>query len=425
MRVKLLKNWIDENNDIHQKGTSLDVDIDTGKELIDSETAVETKAEVKEVEETKAVEVDMKAEMKSAFADALKELKAEEVETKAVVVEEKKVEVISNPPLFKDGSDFLASVMRAGRGDIDSRLVDKSTGYNETTVADGGYTVTTDLAKFITQQMEDKSVVAEKCSKLEIGANYTGTKIPQLDESTRSATTLYGGLRVYAPAEGVAATLSKQALTQKQIDLGKFTVYTALTDELKQDNVAFESFVRMNVGRSFAWMQDNEIVNGTLSVATAIVDNAACSEITVAGDNPTAAEWAEIYMANCNRNSAEWFLSSVQYTALLNLSNVGTLANLFYPDYTKSPNGTLFGRPINILPCAGAVGDESSVMFLDLADYLTIQKGGISEKSSIHVKFLEGEELFVWTKRWGGAPLMASTVTMPDGSVQSSFVSRD
>jgi hypothetical protein len=54
-------------------------------------------------------------------------------------------------------------------------------------------------------------------------------------------------------------------------------------------------------------------------------------------------------------------------------------------------------------------------MFLDLSDYLLISKGGIQEATSIHVKWLEDETSFRWTMRVGGAPLMRSAVTMPDG----------
>jgi HK97 family phage major capsid protein len=321
--------------------------------------------------------------------------------------------------------EFLGAVIKAGKGrGEDPRLQTKSTGQSET-AADGGYTVTTDLARFITQQASLASVIEQKCSHLEIGANYTGIKIPQLNETTRSATTLYGGVRIYSPAEGVGKTAFIQKYTQKTIDLKKLCAVNYMTDELMQDNTALEGFIRMNVGKAFAWVKDNEIISQTLGSVTSIVNSAATAEVTVAGNSPTAVEWGSIYTANCNRSRAEWFLSTAQYAALLSLTNAGTLVNLFQPNYTVSPAGTLFGRPINVIEQAGGLTDESSVMFLDLTDYLVIGKGGIQEATSIHVKFLEDETAFRWTTRFGGAPLMASTVTLPDTSVVSSFVTRD
>jgi len=381
-------------------GSVLEVDEATGAEMIAAGVA-EVYSEKVAVEEGKSIEKEVKN-----------------------MSREIKVEVVKDAPLFKGMGDFLGAVVKAGRGNVDERLY-KSTGQNETTAADGGYTVTTDIAKYITQQAQGASIIAEKCSKLEIGANYTGIKIPQLNETTRSATTLYGGVRVYSPAEGVAKTAFKQAYTQKDIQLKKLCAVNYVTDELLQDNTALEGFIRMNVGKAFAWAKDQEVISGTLSAATAIVNDAACAEVTVAGDSPTAVEWGKIFVANMNRSSAEWYLSSAQYAALLALTNAGTLVNLFQPNYAVSPAGTLFGRPVNVIEQAGGLTDESSVMFLDLKDYLVIGKGGIDEATSIHVKFLEDETCFRWTTRFGGAPLMASTVTMPDASVQSSFVTRD
>ena len=381
-------------------GSVLEVDDTTGAEMIAAGVA-EAYSEEVVVEEEKAVEKEVVKSMKK----------------------EVKIQVTKDAPLFKGMGDFLGAVVKAGRGQVDERLL-KSTGQNEATPADGGYTVTTDLAKYITQQASEASVMEAKCSKLEIGPNYTGIKIPQVNETTRSATTLYAGVRVYAPAEGVAKTPFKQAYTQKDIQLKKLCAVNYLTDELIQDNTALVGFIRMNVGKAFAWAKDNEIVNATLSAATAIVNNAACAEVTVAGDNPTAAEIAEIFAKNINRNRAEWFISTSQYAALIALASTGTFP-MFQPNYAVAPMGTLLGRPINVIEQAGVDTDESSFMFLDLSDYLVIGKGGIDEATSIHVKFLEDETCFRWTTRFGGAPLMASTVTLPDGSVVSSFVTRD
>ncbi len=101
-----------------------------------------------------------------------------------------------------------------------------------------------------------------------------------------------------------------------------------MTDELMQDNTALESFIRMNVGKAFAWAKDNEIINATLGSCTAIVNDAATAEVTVAGNSPTAVEWASLFAANINRNSAEWYLSTAQYAALIGLTNAGTMVNL-------------------------------------------------------------------------------------------------
>jgi HK97 family phage major capsid protein len=131
-----------------------------------------------------------------------------------------------------------------------------------------------------------------------------------------------------------------------------------------------------------------------------------------------------MYAQNINRTRAEWYMSGDQYANIIQLATTGTYP-LYQPNYAIAPLGTLFGRPINVIEQAGTATDESSLMFLDLSDYLVIGKGGVQEATSIHLKFLEDETAFRWTMRWGGSPLMASKITLPDGLTYSSFVTRD
>ena len=401
MKLKLLKTAVVGEISVVE-GSIIDIDDATAKTLIDNKDA-QTYDEAAENQE----------------------IKTKVLEDKNMTIEVGKEVVTNKEPTFKSMGEFLGCVIKADKdGKVDERLVQKSTGQSEGVPADGGYTVTTDLANFITMQAAQTAVIAPKCSKMEIGPLYTGIKIPQVNESARSATTLFGGVRIYGPAEGVAKTAFKQAYTQKQVDLKKMCAVNYLTDELMQDNTALEGFIRMNVGSAFAWAIDNEIINATLSAYTAIVNHAATAEVTFAGNSPTAAEVASMYVANCNRNRAEWYISTEQYAALLALNSTGVLP-LVQPNYNVSPSGTLMGRPINIIEQAGNYTDESSFMFADFSQYLLIGKGGIAEATSIHVKFLEDETAFRWTMRTGGAPLLASTITLPDGSIVSPIVTRD
>lgn len=411
MKIKMLKT--DKVGEVEVvKDSIATVDDVTGKVLIEKELAIEYTEKIEEEEKQEALKKVL-------------ELKEQETIQKMETIN-MSIEVKAEAkPEFKSMGEFFGAVIKAGKtGEVDSRLMQKSTGQNETTVGDGGYTVSVDIAKYITQQVQGESVMLGKCSKLEIAPYMTGIKIPQVNESARSATTLYGGVRVYSPGEGVAKTAFKQAYTQKQIDLKKLCAVNYLTDELMQDNTALEGFIRNNVGKALAWTMQNEIINATLSAATAIVNHASTVEVTVAGNNPTAAEIAQMYAANINRTRAEWYISGSQYAAIIALATTGTFP-LYQPNFAMSPMGTLLGRPINVIEQGGADTDESSFMFLDLSDYLIIGKGGVQEAMSIHVKFLEDETCLRYTTRWSGAPLMASKIQLPDGKYYSSFVTRD
>lgn len=415
--VKLLRKYMDESDNVYDVGSVLEVSDDIAEELIKGEKAEAHDGIVKEVKAE-----DIKAEIKNAVTEAIEGIKKENTEE----VEVKSIEVVEDAPLWKDEGEFLGAVMKASKGNVDERLY-KSTGQNEATDADGGYLVEHRIGNEIYQAAAQASVLLPKCSTMEIGANANGMKINMVNESARSATTLFGGVRLYSPAEGVAKTAFKQAYTQVDIDLGKLCAVNYVTDELLQDRTALRSFIAGNVGNAFAWVIDDDILHGTTNTALqAIENNAATVQVTVAGANPTAAELANMYAAMLpgSVNKAEWYMSLSQYVAIMQLEN--TAGNkLVQPSYEVSPYGTLFGRPVNVIEQADVDANDTSVMFLDLSQYLVIKKGGIQEATSIHVKFLEDETAFRWVMRIGGAPKLASTITLPDGSVCSPFVTRD
>jgi len=252
-------------------------------------------------------------------------------------------------------------------------------------------------------------------------------KINQVNESERSATTLFAGVRVYSPGEGSAKTAFKQAYSQVDISLGKLCAVNYVTDELLQDRTALRSFIRMNVGNAFGWVIDDDILHGTTNTdMIEIEDHASTVQFTVAGANPTAAELMGMYasMLPGSINKAEWYMSLSQYVAVAQLESTSGV-KLIQPSYEEAAYGTLFGRPINVIEQADVDANDTSIMFLDLSQYLVIKKGGIDEATSIHVKFLEDETAYRWTMRMGGSPLLASTVTLPSGDVVSPFVTRD
>jgi len=414
--IILKKKYLDEDSDeVFDAGSILEVSDDIAEELIKADKAEAHNGVVKEIKAE-----DIQAAVKSAVAEAMKVEEVAEVEVSSI-------EVIADAPLWKDAGDFLGAVVKAGRGKFDERLY-KSTGQNEDGAdADGGFLVEHRITADIHKLAAQESVLLPKCSIMEVGPMSNGIKLNQVNESARSATSLFGGVRLYSPDEGVAKTAFKQAYTQVDISLGKLAAVNYVTDELLQDRTALRSFIQGNVGSAFAWVIDDDIINGTTNTAMQeIENNAATVQFTVAGDNPTAKELAGMYasMAPASINRAEWYMSLAQYVAIMQLESTSGV-KLVQPSYEVSAYGTLFGRPISVIEQAGSAADDTSLMFLDLSQYQVIKKGGIDEATSIHVKFLEDETAFRWTMRIGGAPKIASAVTLPSGDVVSPFVTRD
>lgn len=420
--VKLLKRYMDAEDNVYEPDSVLEVSDDVAEELIKAERAEAHDGVVKEVK-PEDIKGQISEEIKNAVADAMKTKEDDGAE-----VEGKKIEVVEDAPLWKSGEEFLKAVMHAGTtGRVDERLWKGSgEGQEEADNAEGGYLVERRLTSTIEQMTAQASVLAAKCSVLEVGPNANGVKIPQVDESTRSATTLFGGVRLYAPAEGAAKTAFTQSYTQEDVALGKLAAVNYVTDELLADRVGYADFMARNVANAFAWHVDNEILNGTLSVMAPIVGDGATQAVTVAGDHPTRDEWMEMYrsMVPSSRQRAEWYMSNDQFSMLPSLEDDGSNA-IYQPDMRVSPHGTLLGRPVNVIEQAGAAATAASILFADLSKYLIIKRGGLKQDTSIHVKFLEDETCFRWVLRIGGAPLIASTVTLPDSSVIAPFVTRN
>jgi len=68
----------------------------------------------------------------------------------------------------------------------------------------------------------------------------------------------------------------------------------------------------------------------------------------------------------------------------------------------------------------GTVGD---IILADLSEYMLIDKGGIKQAASIHVRFLYDEMTFRWTYRLDGQPIRNSALTPYKGSnTRSPFI---
>lgn len=418
--IKLLKGYMDENDTPYKTGSIIEVADDIAKSLIDEGKAEVSNIVIKQAD-PQEINAVIASEVKSAVAEAMKEIKSDEGKTI-----NKSIEVIEDAPLWKDSGEFLDSVIKASKGNVDERLY-KSTGQNEATPAEGGYLVEHRIGNEIYQAAAQESKLYQKCEIMEIGPNSNGMKINQVNESSRGATSLFGGVRMYSPAEGVAKTAFKQVYSQVDISLGKLCAVSYMTDELMMDRVALRSYIRNNVGKAIAWYRDDDIVHGTTNTDMIEIENHASTiQYTLAGDHPTALELAGMFksMLPSSINRAEWYMSLDQYVNIMQLESTSG-AKLVQPSYEVSAYGTLFGRPINIIEQADVAANDTSIMFLDLSQYLVIKKGGVEEASSIHVKFLEDESCFRWTMRLGGSPKLASAITLPSGDVVAPFVTRN
>jgi len=319
--------------------------------------------------------------------------------------------------------EFMGLVKLAGLGDAKAKEkldIQQKTilGQNETTAADGGYLLQAEVAKQIIDATPSASVIYPKCTRYALAPTSKSISLPSVYDTVHSATAFKGGVRIYKVAEGIDKTPFKQAINTVTIATSKLCAVGYLTDELAMDCPSYESNLIKNVGEAFGEVIDNEILNGTLSVMTATVAHSSVIDAPVAGVHPTAPELIGMYVRAFNPSRCEWYMNSDQYAEVVALGTAGTYVPLFQPNWSVSPNGTLLGRPINIIDYCAASNTVGDILFADFSQYAIVERGTTQFDTSIHVAFVADQTCYRWVRRIGGAPTLLSGVTYPSTVVK-------
>ena len=381
----------------------------------------------------------IKGSMMEEFNEKLEELtKKQDNKMKEVKLEDEK----NKESKWKSFGEQLQAVALAGipnAGPPDKRLVYHDakaiSGLNELVGAEGGFLVSPEYSKEILTISHDVEIVAKDCRHLNISGNRL--IINAVNETSRATGSRWGGIQCYWVAEGGAATASKPALRQIDLNLNKLMGVNYATDELLADQTALQDLTTQGFGEEFAFMKDDAIINGTGAGQPLGVRNCAAlvSQAIESGqdaDTVVAENIANMWnrMPAKNRLKAKWYIIQDVEPQLFKMAyKMGTAAvPVFMPPVgpgtgglVGSPNGTLFNRPIQTIEQCQALGDEGDILFLDLSQYLIVEKtGGINAASSIHVRFLYDEQTFKFTFRMDGQPMWNSAVTSYKGSVTRS-----
>ena len=373
--------------------------------------------------------------MMEEFNEKLEELtKKEDNKLKQV---DPSVEDKDKEPVWDSFGEQLQAVVRASQpmGTVDKRLVATKSilGENELVGAEGGFLVLPEYSKEILKISHDVGIVAKDCRHLSIKGNrLIINAINETDRETR-----WGGIQGYWVAEGGTVTATKPALRQVDLKLNKLMGVNYATEELLADQSALQGLTTQGFGEEFAFMIDDAIINGTgagqplgvlncNAIVSKAIEDSQDAE-TVVAEN-IAGMWN--LMPAKNRLKAKWYIIQDVEPQLFKMAyKMGTAAvPVFMPPtgiggggLVGSPNGTLFNRPIQTIEQCQALGTVGDILFLDLSQYLIIEKaGGVKGASSIHVQFLTDQQTFRFTYRLDGQPLWHDTITSYKGDVERS-----
>jgi HK97 family phage major capsid protein len=328
---------------------------------------------------------------------------------------------------FRSPQEFIEAVIQEGMGrGVDPRLSKRAiTGMNTVNPHEGGYAVGKDMLQGIMKRTYDVSELARRCSIIQCGANSNGVSWLSLDESSRAAGSRYGGVRAYRVAEGNTVTQTISKMKRSEIQVEKLMAIVPLTEEVMSDATAILSLINEIVPEEFAYTIDDEILTGTgagqclgvlnSDALVAVAKEAGQAASTIVYENIVkmrARLWAK------SRSNSVWFINQDCEPQLHTMALVVGAGGVpvYMPATSAAPQDTLFGRPVVPIEQAKTVGTTGDILLADMSQYRLVEKGGLLNDESIHVRFIYGERLLRFTKRINGMPLWNKPLTPANGT---------
>lgn len=310
------------------------------------------------------------------------------------------------------------------------RAVQKSagpSGASESVGADGGFLVQTDFSNELLDNTYDTGKLTRLARHVPIGPNSNGITINVIDETSRATGSRWGGVQAYWVAEGASLTASRPKFKPLRMQLGKLIGLFYPTDELLQDAVALTAVADEAFTEEFGFQLDDAMVEGTgAGIPLGVLNSggliSVAKETGQAAATLVAENFLKMYprMKSSSLDKAAWYINQECWPQIFQLAQaIGTGGvPLYVPagQFSSAPNGSILGRPVVPIEQCSAIGTVGDVIFADWHEYVIIEKGGISQASSIHVLFLTDEMTYRWTLRTNGQPRRNNVITPFKGS---------
>ncbi len=343
---------------------------------------------------------------------------------------------------FKNFGEFLQSVANAGMNDdtvgaTDRRLVwGAATGAGEAVPSDGGFLVQTDQSNVLLNLMHDTGDLMSRVRRIPISGPSNGLNLPTIDQTSRADGSRWGGIRAYWADEADSVTATKPKFRMMELKLKKLMGVGYATDELLADAVALESVMTQGFTEELTFKAEDAIVNGTGSGQLLGILNGGAT-ISVSKESGQAG--ATIVKANIlnmrtrmpirSRRNAVWLINQDIEPQLhgLEIGGAGSGLMLYRLPGQQGNNSefdSLTGWPVLPVEYCATLGTVGDIILCDLSQYLMIDKGGVEQSASMHVRFLNAEQTFRWIVRLDGQPAWSTALTPKNGTVTvSPFVS--
>ena len=325
---------------------------------------------------------------------------------------------------YESMTEFMREVKLAASGRAPVRLAARAaTGMGIGTDSDGGFMVPEQFATGVVTRAFAGGKLLSRVRRIPITGNQYHMTL--IDETSRVAGSQWGGVRAYRIGEGTAPTVTKPKTRRATLDVTKkIGVAVWASEEQLEDASATDAIITDAMSEALTFQLESEIWSGNggaeclgftksgsyLSVSkksgqtsgTFIAENAVAMN---------AALWSG------SHGSAVWLVHQFML-AQLPMMTIGTQPIYVGPSGLEgAPKfGTLLGKPVEVVEYASAVGTLGDAVLFDGSQYALGEKGAKGLARSIHVKFLEGEEVYRQVLRADGIPLWNAQLTLADGT---------
>ncbi len=438
MQIILAKDWTDGDK-TYTQGTILDVDESVARELTWDDTAKKYKG-TELVDKTEKGEpntegyalqltdAQMKTIIKESVIQAVESATGKSKESR----QHESDEAFATTGGFKNFGHFLHDMYRAGPGGVNaSETMTKWLGHCKPTMQEGddeqgGYLVPTEFMATLLEKQQETAIIRSRATFIPMQTN--SIHIPYVAESTRVGS-LFGGIIIYRPGEGVEKTASKPKLGRLQLTLKKLVGLVDITDELLEDSpISIAPLINRQFGQAINFTEEEDFLNGTgVGQALGIIPSGAL--VTQAKEGGQAAN--TIVYANIVKmfsrlhppsvGNAIWManMGAFPQLAQLNLA-VGTGGSAVWLPTTGlagAPNGTLMGLPLVLTEHCQALGTVGDIVLCDWSQYLIGGKagGGIQTASSMHLYFDYDKTVYRFVLRYDGQPWWRTPLTPKHG----------
>lgn len=340
---------------------------------------------------------------------------------------------------FSRFGEFLQAVCSAGIKPhaADSRL--KEVQYEQRTVSgantivpsEGGFLLQPEDAGMLLREVFSPDQLFTRCKRMRLGAGSDGMKLRLIDEASRADGYRHGGIRVYRASEGDTVTASQLKFRELKLDLEKTMGISYLTNELMRNAPALESWVRDAFVKEARFSITKEVFSGT-GVGQALGFMKSGSKVEVAKEGSQAATtinvanvlkmWARMW--NAGVPNAVWAINQDTIPQLFMLNSDPSTSKLGYPLFmppgglsgSPNANGFLLGSPIVRSEFCETLGTVGDIVYIDLGEYLFMDKEDMTIDGSLHVRFLYDEMVLRFVFMWNGMPLWDAAMTPYKGS---------